>query len=216
MCDITFVMLCILYLIYRVISHKWYIPIWYITVVYGVSQFCVVYHTSAPSRWCRFTGALACVHHRHCTGVGSPDPPGIPPPRLRLGLQQCCRHWHGGQNGAIMPSQCGARRGRLPVCPARGPGPGLGPSANCCLMSPPPGQSWCWVIRAVPLTESLLLACAAAGWVLLHCRGLILSSSGFLVGYEFMVWTNAMVKSYHEFIVFHFIYWIHSYTTMNS
>jgi hypothetical protein len=28
----------------------------------------------------------------------------------------------------------------------------------------------------------------------------------FLVGYEFMVCTNSMVKSYHEFMVSHFMY----------
>jgi hypothetical protein len=51
MCDITYVMLCISNVIYHVILYKWYIPKWYITVVYSISQFFVVYHTSAPSRW---------------------------------------------------------------------------------------------------------------------------------------------------------------------
>jgi hypothetical protein len=50
MCHITYVMLCILYVMHRVISHKCYIPIWYITVVYEISRFFVVYHTSAPFR----------------------------------------------------------------------------------------------------------------------------------------------------------------------
>ncbi len=46
-------------------------------------------------------------------------------------------------------------------------------------------------------------------------------ASGFLVGYECIVWISSMVKSYNEFMVFKFIYWIHDswlwvHGTMNS
>jgi hypothetical protein len=40
--------------------------------------------------------------------------------------------------------------------------------------------------------------------------------SGFLAGYEFVALIDSMVKSYNEFMVFHFIYIIHSFLIMKS